>query len=52
MEEINIINGKMSTLPFAELTGAMHKNVLAKTRKLLKDLDILAAAKYRGVFYV
>ena len=40
MKELNIINGKMSTLQFAELTGTKHYHVLAKARKLLNDLGI------------
>ena len=33
----------MTTLAFAELTGTQHKHVIAKTRKLLKELDIDSA---------
>lgn len=43
MKSLNIVNGKMSTLQFAELTGTAHKNVLTKARKLLNDLEIEAA---------
>ena len=43
MKELNIVNGKMNTLQFAELTGTAHKHVLAKADKLLKDLDIQPA---------
>lgn len=40
MKELNIVNGKMNTLQFAELTGTAHYNVLIKARKLLTDLGI------------
>ena len=40
MNTLNIVNDKMTTVDFAELTGTMHKHVLAKARKLLKDLGI------------
>ena len=43
MKDLKIVNGKMSTLQFAELTGTAHKNVLAKARKLLDDLGIRSA---------
>ena len=43
MNELKIVNDKMTTIAFAELTGTTHKNVMAKARKLLKDLGILAA---------
>ena len=40
MNELNIINGRMSTLAFSELTGTRHDNVLEKAKKLLDDLEI------------
>jgi phage regulator Rha-like protein len=43
MKELNLVNGKMTTLEFAELTGTMHKHVLHKARNLLKDLNIDSA---------
>ena len=39
MMALNIVNGKMSTLQFAELTGDRHDNVLVKARKLMIDTD-------------
>jgi len=41
MNTLNIVNDKMTTVDFAELTGTDHKHVLAKARKLLIDLGIL-----------
>ena len=40
MNELNIINGRMSTLAFAEMTGTRHDNVLEKAKKLLDALEI------------
>ena len=40
MNKLKLVNGKMTTITFAELTGTMHKHVLAKARKMLKDLGI------------
>jgi hypothetical protein len=38
LAELNIVNGKMTTLDFAKLTRTRHNHVLEKARKLLKDL--------------
>jgi phage regulator Rha-like protein len=40
MNDLKIINDKMTSLQFAELTNTSHKHVLAKARKLLIALDI------------
>ena len=40
MNDLKIVNGRMTTLAFAELTGSPHNDVLKKARKLLADLEI------------
>ena len=43
MSKLTVNVKSMSSLEIAELTGKEHKNVMADIRKMLEDLNVLAA---------